>query len=461
MPARHALRPTLRRLISLLLAAALGSSVLASHDLGTYSDGNLTLTLQGGNGQYHGQLVFDDQTFPFEAQGNAQQLTGSFQAGQNRFAFSATLQGETLIFTTGGTRYTLTRQTSVQAQPQPSASGFVQAGTRLTYYTASASHPGTRAGPDARGTAGEGVIAVTILYLDDHVCVGQMTSYALIERNVVSAGGQGFVGQGACAEFWTPPAALQQLEPSNDPSYRVAREPFEYEGRSYNAVIISTEHQNSRMSRAYDLDTGLLLMHTDGYGDRSWAGGGSPDPAGSSYTQLRQVRQLELPWNISEPLPEPIRTLQSLTYQGSATMSMPGITQFATSIPFEVHAQVQQRTPHWLLLRSSATMQGSGAGPMAPDVFEAVLSAGGGYFIPPGALRNLQAGQVLDQDPITGIRLVVERVDNSHVVITHQGTATTARETYDLQTGLMVASVVETRMDGSLQTVQLELIGRE
>lgn len=84
--------------------------------LGTFSDSNVSLTLQTDGQRYSGQLEFNGQSYPVIAQGSAQALQGEFESGGNRFPFEATLQGSNLQFTTGGSLYSLEKQ-AVNAVP--------------------------------------------------------------------------------------------------------------------------------------------------------------------------------------------------------------------------------------------------------------------------------------------------------------------------------------------------------
>ena len=83
---------------------------------GTFTDGNMHLQLQGGGGQYQGQIQFQGQAFPVTAQSpDGRTLTGRFTSGTNSFDFTGSLQGSTLNFNTGGTNYQLRRQGGGQA----------------------------------------------------------------------------------------------------------------------------------------------------------------------------------------------------------------------------------------------------------------------------------------------------------------------------------------------------------
>ncbi|MBI4165526.1 MAG: hypothetical protein HY508_07315 [Acidobacteria bacterium] len=74
----------------------------------TFTDGKMTLQLQGRGGRYQGQIQFQGQTFPATAQSpDGRSLTGKFTSGSDSFDFTGKLQGSTLSFTTGGTSYQL------------------------------------------------------------------------------------------------------------------------------------------------------------------------------------------------------------------------------------------------------------------------------------------------------------------------------------------------------------------
>jgi hypothetical protein len=82
--------------------------------VGIYSDGQLQLSLQGDNGFYTGEITFNNQMFPVTvgdvvSDGTSVHLFGSFQSGADQFAFSASWDGETIMFETGGASYTLRR----------------------------------------------------------------------------------------------------------------------------------------------------------------------------------------------------------------------------------------------------------------------------------------------------------------------------------------------------------------
>lgn len=77
--------------------------------VGTFSDGNVTLTLTGGAGQYAGQVSVGGASYPVRAQGGAQGIQGLIEAPDGQYALAAQPQGQSLIVVSGGMQYALVR----------------------------------------------------------------------------------------------------------------------------------------------------------------------------------------------------------------------------------------------------------------------------------------------------------------------------------------------------------------
>jgi hypothetical protein len=77
--------------------------------VGKFSNGDLTVELTGNSDGYTGAITLADQKYPATANGVAQRINGTFVAGGNSLAFTATLQGDTLTLVSGGATYTLKR----------------------------------------------------------------------------------------------------------------------------------------------------------------------------------------------------------------------------------------------------------------------------------------------------------------------------------------------------------------
>ncbi len=466
------------RLCLALVLSLLVGSVSAQNDplLGRFSDGWMTIAIAGGGGQYQGQIDVGGQAYPFAAQGSAARIDGTYAAGGQQFQFAAMLQGEVLTLWNATQTFQLARQAgqapavappAAAAPAQPTAAGFLPPGTRLTYEHAVASNPGTNAGPDARAVGGRGYLEIDIFYSDAQVCVAKlnMYTYGLAVNSLTRTGGEIIIGEsGICSTYWAPPAVLADYQAPAGGIQRVERGQFEHGGRSYNAIYIINEHENMRMTRVYDLATGLLLSEVEGMGERGFSTGGNQNAASGGVQSLISVRQVSLPWSLADPLPANIQSLSTITYKGEYTTSVPGIYMWDSSLvsPFEMSVVVQQRGATWLLAQTTTSMMFPGSNIAQPPVTtQAIINAVTGFFVPVGVIPMLSAGQVLDTDPITGIRTYVERSDANGLVIVNEGTGMRASSTYDSRTGLMVQSTLEQAGDGQNVSVKQELTGAQ
>lgn len=89
--------------------------------LGIFSDGSVTLDLQGGNGRYSGTVRVAGQEFPLEVQGGATELQGAFRTADGDFPVTLRRTGAELILTTDGVSYPLRVAGAPVAAPAPAA----------------------------------------------------------------------------------------------------------------------------------------------------------------------------------------------------------------------------------------------------------------------------------------------------------------------------------------------------
>ncbi len=117
------------RLSFLLPLLILGLPLAAQDWPGKYTSPNLTIELkQNPAGGLNGTLTFDGKTYPVTATPAANQLTGSFRAGNDTFPFEAVRTGTQLRFSTGGTDYLLSRES---ATANPIANPIANPATKL------------------------------------------------------------------------------------------------------------------------------------------------------------------------------------------------------------------------------------------------------------------------------------------------------------------------------------------
>lgn len=82
---------------------------------GTFKSADMTLESRNAGGQYVGTITFNGQTFKFSGQPKGNGLEGNFENKDDKFPFTASLNGNTMTFVTAGTTYQLVKQ-----NPKPS-----------------------------------------------------------------------------------------------------------------------------------------------------------------------------------------------------------------------------------------------------------------------------------------------------------------------------------------------------
>jgi hypothetical protein len=78
--------------------------------VGSFSGDNISLTLQGANNTYTGELVFNGTPYPVQATASGTNLTGTFTSGSSTFNFTARLQDTVLTLESDGSIFNLTKQ---------------------------------------------------------------------------------------------------------------------------------------------------------------------------------------------------------------------------------------------------------------------------------------------------------------------------------------------------------------
>ncbi|TVR95947.1 MAG: hypothetical protein EA416_01530 [Trueperaceae bacterium] len=454
-PALH----RVHRLALVLSALALVSVVLAQAApiAGTFADDRVTLSLRAiGGGQYTGTIAIDGSTYQLSATGSPDRVEGAFVAGGSSFGFQAEVVGDVLTLVSGASRYTLVRQggTAAQAQPQASppaaaAQRAIQRGTRLSYDHAAVSHAGTNAGPDVRSVGGRGITRFTVLHIDDRTCVMSMTMFM-----EAASGGhwslQPFSGgtlvsrDGTCPEVWWPPERLATYAAPPGSVEQVHRGPFQFEsgGHTFDALYVRQELAGTRYTRVWDLASGVALSNNDGTGPVQVP---APEPTSSSYMILLDVRTATYPWDLHTPLPANVQALAGVRIDVSVSQSFVGANLPPHVERFQAVFDVAERFQDLLLLRVRGSSGDDGYSVLSPD---------GNLFVPPTAIAQLRPGQRLDEDPITGGVLSVERVDGAALVLAIDGPGLAVRRTYDAATGLQRSERLE--MNDGINHVVIE-----
>ncbi len=371
----------------------------------------------------------------------------------------------------------------------------VQAGMRATFYSSSASirgsyqqavlkpdcdptvedcwvDPGTgqRFGQEEVPTAaGQGYVNVDILHLDAQTCVLRFTSYMLdyTTGTLLTAGSQGAVTTGGtCSDFWVDPALLGQMEVQSTGGYRVLKGPYTVGGLTVEAVLISTFGASGSQSSSYDAVTGLLVVGSS----RSQGAAVptiSPDGAvgagaGSTHLSYTQVLGARLMAGLApvEDLPPHVLGANRLVFDCSITTAAHGLAQMTS--PCRAEAHIGRRTNLWAEARSVMyTPDAIGTWSVGESDAVIVASGHGGLYAAPRLLAGLRQGDVLDVDPVTGVRTTVAYVDGSVAAILEESNAERKTFVYDLSSGWLVRQVTEQQNPTGSFTTRIELVAVE
>ena len=89
--------------------------------IGSFRDDYNVLTLQGGNGQYSGQLGIEGQVFSVTAQGDRSGLTGEFTIDTDTYIFTLQPSDSGVVLAVNGEQLPLQRVATPQPAPRQSA----------------------------------------------------------------------------------------------------------------------------------------------------------------------------------------------------------------------------------------------------------------------------------------------------------------------------------------------------
>ncbi len=372
----------------------------------------------------------------------------------------------------------------------------VQNGMRVTFYSSSASVRGTlqqavldpNCNPavedcwtdpntgqkiglqDVPTAAGQGYNVVDIVYLDQQTCVMRLTLYLLDPSDGrVTTGGTAaeVTSGGSCSDYWIDPARLQQMQEQSTPTLRVLRGPYVVGDLTVQALLIAGRTSSGHNNSAYDAASGLLVV-----GSSRAQGAGVPTitpgntlSTGAGSTMLTYTQYLDsriLPGlGAVEALPAHVLNANRLVYDCTTTTFVAGVGAIDT--PCRLETYLGQRSELWVLTNSRFhTPDPITGGTNVSEASNVIVGGGhGSFYASPTLLAGLQAGTILDVDPVTGIRTSVVHVDDAVVAISEESNAERKTFAYDKRSGWLVQYVIEQNLVTGATTVRYDLAGVE
>ena len=316
------------------------------------------------------------------------------------------------------------------------------------------------------GTSGSGWTQITVASIEGNKVVLASSSYA----NAGSLGRNAPVPQGTSSsvnalmdpgDYWMDPAKLASLHSAPAEHIVVSRVAWNGGNNTVDGIRVQVVNGSSYSDHVYDAKTGLCV-HVASSSQGAPPKLVGPGDFGRGDTTITRndfvsSRDLAVPW-AGEPMPDWVTTIRALHYRGSMTShgSLPTIPNVLT---FDMEPLAHGR--NWAQFSATSTQRTQGAPdiPPAHDNLAFGNSEIGGLWAGPAALAQLRQGQVLDEDPVTKMRTIVSRVDDSTVVIAASNAAGEIDNQYDKRTGMLLASSFYNVL--SMQQRTLKLQGRE
>jgi hypothetical protein len=316
------------------------------------------------------------------------------------------------------------------------------------------------------GTSGSGWTQITITCIEGDKVVIESSSYA----NAGSLGKNAPVPQGTSSsvavlmdpgDYWMDPAKLASLHTAPAEHILVTRVAWKAGDNTVDGIRVQALNGSSYSDHIYDAKTGLCV-HVASSSQGAPPKLVGPGDFGRGDTTITRndfisSRDVTIPW-AGEPTPDWIASIRALHYRGSITSHGP-LPTVPNVLTLDMEATARGR--NWVQFSATSTQHTQGAPEIPPSKSELAFGRSelDGLWAGPAALAQLRQGQVLDEDPVTKMRTVVSRVDDSSVVIAAANAAGEIDNQYDKRTGMLIASSFYNVL--SMQQRTLKLQGRE
>jgi hypothetical protein len=245
-------------------------------------------------------------------------------------------------------------------------------------------------------------------------------------------------------DYWMDPARLGRL--ASDAASQTVVQPVRWTAgdKPVDAIRVTVVALGRLLDHVYDRSTGLCV-----HGAEADTGAApqlkytAPGDAAAGDTLLTafdvvNVRDRHTPW-ATEPLPAWARQFQVLHYGGTAASPNPWLGGPPTPLRLDVtrvdagEGWLGLATNGWAIVRGQTTPPVKTLMQCGRDQYDTFVAG-------PAALAKLTAGQVLDDDPVTRVRTVVTDANGSRVTITASSGGLLVTHTFDVQTGMLVAT---------------------
>jgi hypothetical protein len=268
-------------------------------------------------------------------------------------------------------------------------------------------------------------------------------------------------GPSNIGDYWVSPARLATLTDTDDGRSRIMRMPYVLDGRGYRVVRLQSQNGDGWNQTTYDLDSGLQLVFSS-------SAEGAPvlirspanllaQGAGSTmltYGQFVGARHTNLPGPGSR-FPDAIGQVRAFVYTGTRGIFMSGSDLQVPPGPIEIRYDVTNSSQSYLAARMSTT----GVVGAPPSPVERIIPAGtfGSLWMNPNTLVGYRQGELLDQDPITGVQVAVVGRRNNLVTIAAKTGLAQYTCGYDPRSGLLRFADLRTQVGPATDILSVQL----
>jgi len=311
---------------------------------------------------------------------------------------------------------------------------------------------------------------IDVAALDGNVAVLDQSAYGFdaLNNTLSLSNTIGVATNSGFNMWWINPAALQELVKTGSDNFVVMPTSYKMDGKTFNAIRIISTGDASYTAYTYDTASGLLLRGVEVAQRSGFSLEGGQQFQGKRtlmITTLKASRQMKLPW-LDAPAPPWVNQIQNIRMEGSAVYITPGQMQ-QPGQPMRARSVIKARGNGWVRYTTDFSEMGAAGIPM-DGTFERVSGTGslGGLWIAPQALQQLRPEQVIDVDPVTGVRSYVSFVgaapDGRQAVMISQVSSKTRIDcAYDMESGMLKRNVLSWDADVARNIKTMDVVGAQ
>jgi hypothetical protein len=256
-------------------------------------------------------------------------------------------------------------------------------------------------------------------------------------------------------DYWMEPAKLAAMRTDSAKRIVVTRGPWTIGGHTTDTIRVQVTRPQFYWDKVYDAKTGLCIHWATaigGMGPINALTGSARGRSTLKHGDLVGTRDLMIPW-AKDATPDSVSDMRSIEYQGSQiSRGSKLILPYAITIDMTT----TERGDGWIAMTTKSISEGAGTPiGIAEDKFASGRSQFGGMWIGTASIGLLLRGEVLDEDPITKVKISVTKEDEKSVTISAVNAAGEVDWQYDRKTGMLIGMKSYNTLSDQQTTLQM------